>query len=128
MPIRGVRGATVAVEDQPESVLAAVRDLLVKVGQANPLLKSEDIASALFTVTDDLQSVFPAAAARQVGWEDVPLMCAREIRVPGSLPRCIRVLIHWNTDLPQSAVKHVYLGAATGLRPDLTSPSGLVEP
>ena len=119
MSIRGVRGATVASRDEPEAILSAARELLAALLKANPLMQVEDLASALFTVTCDLTAVHPAKAARQLGWEQVPLMCALEIPVPESLPHCIRVLLHWNTDLPQSAVRHVYLGAAASLRPDL---------
>jgi chorismate mutase len=119
MPIRGVRGATVASRDEPEVILTATRELLGALLVANPLLQLEELASAFFTVTGDLTAVHPAKAARQLGWEQVPLMCALEIPVPGSLPRCIRVLLHWNTDLPQSAIRHVYLGGAASLRPDL---------
>jgi chorismate mutase len=83
-------------------------------------LRSEDIASAFFTVTADLDATFPALAARQMGWQDVPLMCAREIDVPGSLRACIRVLLHVNTETPASAIKHVYLRGAIGLRENVT--------
>jgi chorismate mutase len=79
-----------------------------------------DLASAFFTVTEDLHSAYPSQAARELGWQHVPLICSREIPVPGGLPRCIRVLLHWNTDLPQHAIRHVYLGGAAELRPDLT--------
>ncbi len=119
MPIRGVRGATVASRDEPEAILSATRELLEALQDANPLMQVADLASAFFTVTSDLTAVYPAKAARQLGWEQVPLMCALEIPVPESLPRCIRVLLHWNTDLPQAAIRHVYLGAAASLRPDL---------
>lgn len=122
MPVRGIRGATDASHDQAEEVLAATQELLEAILLANPALKPADLASVLFTVTDDLQSVYPAQAARQIGWRDVPLMCAREIPVPGGLPRCIRVLLHWNTDLAQADVRHVYLRGAASLRPDLTAP------
>src|SRR5512139_1292298 len=98
MPVRGIRGAIDVVNDSPENVLSAVCELLEAILLANPALKPADLASVLFTVTDDLLSVFPAQAARQMGWGDVPLMCAREIPVPGGLPRCVRVLLHWNTD------------------------------
>ena len=121
MAVRGVRGATTVEKDDPEQILAAVRELLEAVLAANPTMRPADLASALFTLTDDLNSVYPAQAARQLGWHEVPLMCAREIPVPGSLPRCIRVLLHWNTRLPQSAVHHVYLRDAVRLRPDLAS-------
>jgi chorismate mutase len=121
MPVRGVRGATVADQDEPEAVLMATREMLQAILAANPEMHTSALASAFFTVTDDLSSAYPARAARQIGWEQVPLMCAREIPVPGSLPRCIRVLLHWNTDLPQSAVHHIYLKAAASLRPDLST-------
>jgi len=125
MPVRGIRGATVADADHPEAILSATRELLTRVCLANPSLQKENIASVLFTVTNDLQSCYPAQAARQLGWENVPLMCALEIPVPGGLNQCIRVLIHWNTDLPQEAIQSVYLGAAASLRPDInrTGPS-----
>jgi chorismate mutase len=119
MTIRGVRGATVASRDEPEAILSATRELLGALLQANPQLQIEELASAFFTVTGDLTTVHPAKAARQIGWSQVPLMCALEIPVPESLPFCIRVLLHWNTGLPQSAIRHVYLGAAASLRPDL---------
>jgi chorismate mutase len=119
MPVRGIRGATVVSQDQAEPILVATRELLAAIQLNNPTLNTADIASVIFTVTDDLQSVYPAKAARQMGWDMVPLMCAREIPVPGSLARCIRVLLHWNTDLPQEAIRSVYLGAAASLRPDL---------
>ncbi len=119
--MRGVRGATVVAEDTPEAILAATGVLLQAILAANPSLSPEDLASAIFTVTDDLRSAYPARAARQLGWTMTPLMCALEIPVPGSLPRCIRVLLHWNTSLPQSAIQHVYLGEAASLRPDLKS-------
>lgn len=121
MPIRGIRGATVANQDQAEVVLAATRELLQAICAANPQLQPDDLASAFFTVTGDLTSIYPAQAARQLGWVQVPLLSAREIDVPGGMPRCIRVLLHWNTDLPQSNVQHVYLGAAASLRPDLSA-------
>ncbi len=119
MRVQGIRGATVAESDQPESILAATRDLLSAILEANPALQTSDLASVLFTVTEDLCSAYPAQAARQLGWTHVPMMCMQEIPVPGSLPRCIRVLLHWNVDLPQTSIHHVYLGAASTLRPDL---------
>ncbi len=119
MAVRGIRGATVASRDDPEAILSATRDLLRAILEANPSLRAEDLASVFFTVTDDLAAIHPAQAARQLGWIDVPLMCAREIPVPGSLPRCIRVLLHWNTDIGQDAIRHVYVGQAASLRPDL---------
>ncbi len=119
MPVRGIRGATSVEQDQTDEILAATRELLLAIQEANLSLQAEDLASAIFTVSDDLRSVYPAQAARQLGWVQVPLLCTREIPVPGELPHCIRVLLHWNTDLPQSAIQHVYLRAAASLRPDL---------
>lgn len=121
MAIRGVRGATTAESDSPEAILVATRELLMAILERNPSLRPEDLASAWFTTTHDLCAVHPAKAARQLGWVNVPLMCALEIPVPGSLPRCIRVLLHWNTEKSQQEINHVYLGQATSLRPDLQS-------
>jgi chorismate mutase len=118
MPIRGIRGAIAVCKDEPVEVLAATRQLLKAISAANPSLQPEEVASILFTVTEDIRSAYPAKAARELGWNEVPMMCAREIPVPGGLPMCIRVLIHWNTELPQSEVQHAYLGAAASLRPD----------
>jgi chorismate mutase len=108
MSIRGIRGATTVTADEPESILQATRELLEEILNEN-------------TVTDDLVSTFPAQAARQMGWGLVPMMCAREIPVPGSLRRVIRVLVHWNTELKQNEVTHVYLRDAVKLRPDLVA-------
>jgi chorismate mutase len=119
MPVRGIRGATVAEADQPESILTATRELLSSILAANPTLQTSDLASVIFTVTEDLNSVYPAQAARQLGWTNVPMMCMQEIPVPGGLSRCIRVLLHWNTALTQESIQHIYLGAASRLRPDL---------
>jgi len=123
MAVRGVRGATVSEKDDPENILSATRKLLNAILTENPDMVLEDIASVLFTAADDLNSVYPAKAAREMGWNQVPLICAREIPVPGGLVGCIRVLIHWNTDKPQSEIRHVYLGAAASLRPDLSGKS-----
>ena len=120
MPVRGVRGAIDVSDDRPEEILYGTRELLSAMLEGNPELRSEDIASAIFTTTDDLNSAYPARAAREMGWNAVPMICSREIPVPGGLPRCIRVLLQWNTDLSQQAVRHIYLGGTAGLRPDLT--------
>jgi len=119
MFVRGVRGATVVSANQLDAIIAGTQELLAAILESNPDIRLEDIASAIFTVTDDLNAEYPAKAARQMGWMQVPMLCAREIPVPGSLPACIRVLIHWNTDRLQSQVHHVYLGEAASLRPDL---------
>ena len=121
MPIRGIRGATTVSADEPDLILQATRELLEEILTENEGMQPEDITSALFTVTDDLISTFPAQAARQMGWDLVPMLCAREIPVPNSLPRVIRVLVHWNTELTQSEIKHVYLHDAVKLRPDLVA-------
>lgn len=120
MSVRGVRGAVQVSEDRSEAILSATKELLNAILEANPALRVKDIASVFFSVTQDLQAAFPAQAARELGWVHVPMMCMCEIPVPNSLPRCIRVLLHWNTDLPQQAIRHVYLGGASSLRPDLS--------
>ena len=127
MSVRGIRGAITVDADQPDVILNATRELLIAIEKANPDLVVDDIASVWFTLTDDLSSAYPARAARDLGWAQTPLMCAREIPVPGGLPRCIRVLIHWNTNLPQLAIRHVYLGDAIHLRPDLNGADSFFE-
>jgi len=119
MPVRGIRGATVSTENSPEAIISASRDLLETIVKRNPTIVIEDIASIIFTVTNDLTSEFPAKAARDLGWNSIPLMCSVEIAVPDSLSKCIRVLLHWNTDLPQTSIRHIYLKEAAALRPDL---------
>ena len=117
MYCRGVRGATVADDNTASSILAATRVLLEHLVEANDI-DPADIASVFFTTSADLTAAFPAQAARDLGWMDVALMCAHEVDVPDGLPRCIRVLIHWNTDRGNSQIKHVYLGDAKALRLD----------
>jgi chorismate mutase len=119
MATRGIRGATTVVADERELILQATRELLEQIVQLNSRMKHEDLGSVVFTMTSDLNSAFPAQAAREMGWGLVPMMCAQEISVPGSLPKVIRVLLHWNTETPQAAIKHVYLRDAVRLRPDL---------
>lgn len=118
MSCRGIRGATTVETDLETAILAATRELLVRMVKANEVAVT-DIASALFTVTPDLAAVFPARAARELGWRHVPLLDAQEVPVPGSLPRCVRVLILWNTDRSQDEIRHIYLRDAGSLRPDL---------
>ena len=119
MTCRGVRGATTVDQNDREEILQATRQLLALLIRRNEIEKRE-VASAIFTTTPDLDAEFPALAARQLGWLEVPLLCGHEIAVPGSLPRCIRVLVHWNTDKPQDAIHHVYIRDAEQLRPDLS--------
>lgn len=115
---RGIRGATTVEENTAEQIDIATQEMLQMIIEENSL-KAEDIVSALFTVTLDLNAAFPAAAARKLGWQSVPLMCCTEIPVPGSLPFCIRVLLHVNTEKTQEEVRHVYLHKAVQLRQDL---------
>ncbi len=117
--IRGVRGAIRVERNTPEDILAATRELLLTVTEKNDLAV-EDIASAFFTVTDDLDAEFPAYAAREIGWEAVPLLCAREIAVPDSMSRVLRVLLHVNTTKTQDQIHHQYVGETARLRPDLS--------
>lgn len=121
MAIRGIRGATTVPADDPGLILQATRELLEAILEENEGMQPDDVGSAIFTVTDDLVATFPAQAAREMGWDIVPMLCAREIPVPGSLPRVIRVLVHWNTEVPQSEIRHVYLRDAVKLRPDLVA-------
>lgn len=119
MTCRGIRGAISVEANTSEAIVSATRELLERIVAANPL-RTEELASVIFTATPDLNATYPACAAREMGWVNVPLLCMQEMAVAGSLPSCIRVLVHWNTDLPASQIRHVYLGAAQKLRPDLT--------
>ena len=116
--IRAIRGATTADSDVPELIRAATRELLAEMTARNGLQPS-DVISAVFTVTSDLTSEFPARAARELGWLDVPLLCTMEIPVPGALSRCIRVLLHIGSERARASIEHVYLHGARVLRPDL---------
>jgi chorismate mutase len=118
MQCRGIRGATTVEANSRDEILLATRQLLALIIRLNEI-DDADVASALFSTTSDLDAEFPALAARQLGWLDVPLLCSHEISVPGSLRKCIRVLVHWNTDKPQAEIRHVYTGEAKRLRPDL---------
>ena len=115
---RGVRGATTADGNTREDILTASLQLLALLIRLNDI-DPEDVASAIFTVTRDLNAEFPALAARQLGWGHVPLLCSYEIDVPGSLARCIRVLVNWNTEKSQKEIVHPYIKQAKQLRPDL---------
>ena len=119
--VRGIRGATTVDVDEPGLVLSATGELLAAILSANQLEDFDAIVSAIFTTTSDLNSAFPAEAARELGMHQVPLLCASEIPVPGSMPRCIRVLLHVNTSKAQSEIVHVYLRDAQRLRPDVMS-------
>jgi chorismate mutase len=118
MLCRGVRGATTVEGNTREEILKGARELLALMIRRNGI-EPEDVASAIFSATRDLDAEFPALAARQLGWLEVPLLCMNEIDVPGSLQKCVRILINWNTDKTQDQIVHVYIKDAVTLRPDL---------
>lgn len=117
MQCRGVRGATTVNANTREAILQETSKLLALMIRFNDI-RPADVASAIFTMTTDLNAEFPALAARQLGWLDVPLLCTNEISVAGSLEKCIRILLHWNTDRSQTDITHVYVNDAIKLRPD----------
>ena len=117
MRLRALRGAVTVAENESEAILAATHDLVREVMERNEL-RSEDVVSCIFTCTEDLDAEFPAVAARRMGLSTVPLLCAREITVPGALPRVIRLLVHCYAD-PDTPPAHVYLREAVSLREDL---------
>ena len=123
--VRALRGATTVVEDTPEHVTPRVQELLTEIMRRNGL-ELDDVVSVIFTATADVVSMFPATAARGIGFGTVPLLCASEIPVPGSMPRCVRVLLHVVTERPRGDLRHVYLHGAEVLRDDL--PLGGDEP
>lgn len=120
MAIRGIRGATTVKVNGKKEIVSATEELLKKIVKANRL-KADDIASAVFSVTRDLDAEFPAVAARRLGWIYTPLLCTNEIGVPGSLKKCIRILLHVNSNTSQKNIKNVYLNGAKKLRPDLNT-------
>ena len=117
MRCRGIRGATTVEANSPEAILEATRELLAEMMRANDL-RVEEIASAFFTTTRDLNAEFPAVAANSMGFSDVALLCGHEMDVPGSLPMCLRILLHANTEKEPHQLAHVYLRGAKALRPD----------
>lgn len=117
MAIRGIRGATTAKANTPEAIRAATRELLEALVAANDL-QADDVASVIFSTTTDLTAEVPARAARELGWVQTGIMCLAEMDADGGLPRCIRVLVHWNTERRPDQIRHVYLHAAAALRPD----------
>lgn len=116
--LRGLRGATTCEVDTPDAISESVQELMIALMERNEL-EREDVVSVIFTTSPDLTSAFPAAAARGIGFGDVPLLCASEIDVPGSMPRCVRVLMHIYTPRERSEIHHVYLRNAQSLRDDL---------
>ena len=119
--LHAIRGAITVERDESPMLLAATRELLTAIADRNAM-RPHEIVSAIFTLTPDLTSEFPALAARQLGWTDAALLCTMEIPVPKALARTIRVLIHAEFDEPRTTVTHVYLGAAVALRPDRATP------
>jgi chorismate mutase len=117
---RGIRGATTVESNSKEGIVQATRELLQRMIAANGV-KEEDVSCAIFTATQDLNAEFPAVAARELGWSNVALLCEQEMNVPGSLPRCLRILLLWNTAKAVNEVVHVYLKGAKGLRPDIAT-------
>ncbi|HLH68346.1 MAG TPA: chorismate mutase [Candidatus Dormibacteraeota bacterium] len=122
MPVRGIRGATTADRNDVEAIVEATDELLRELVRLNGL-EVEEIAFAYFTTTRDLDAEFPALAARRLGWVTVPLLCGHEMEVqrpnPRSVSRCIRVLLLYNTDRPQRAMRHAYLRGARAIKEDL---------
>lgn len=116
--LRALRGATTLDEDTSKQVNDRVRALVGSMLERNGI-GHDDLVSILFTATDDVTSMFPAAAARSLGLGDVPLICASELGITGAMPRCIRVLMHFYTERTREALHHVYLEGARGLRDDL---------
>ena len=117
MPTRGIRGAITVEANTREAILLATRELLAAMLKANEI-DVDDVASAFFTTTLDLNAEFPALAAREMGWSHVALLCGHEMNVPGSLPMCLRILLLVNTGRPPGDIRHVYLREARVLRPD----------
>lgn len=124
---RGVRGATTIEQDTQQEILAATRELLTLLIEANGI-DPDDVASAIFTTTPDVTAEYPALAARQLGWTDVALLCGHEMNVPHGLQKCIRVLLHWNTTKSAQEIRHVYQKGAVNLRPDKVALQVLEDP
>lgn len=117
---RGVRGATTVEENSSQAILRGTRQLLALMVRENGI-EPEDVCSVFFSTTHDLDAEFPALAARQLGWLDSALICTNELDVPGSLRKCVRILIHWNTEKRLDEIVHVYIRDAARLRPDRNS-------
>ena len=126
MPCRGVRGAITIERNDAGEIVAATRRLLEQIVAANEMQPAQ-IASVIFTATPDVDAAYPARAARELGWLHVPLLCMQEMAVPGSLPLCIRVLVHWNTTRALEEINHIYLGRAQALRPDLAQSIAAID-
>jgi chorismate mutase len=123
MTVRGIRGAIDVSRDDGNEILSSTRKLLEAMVAANRV-KPEDVATAIFSLTPDLKSQFPAIAARQLGWTAVPLLCCAELDIPGAMERVVRILLLVNTRTPASKIRHQYLGNTHRLRPDLNGKAG----
>ena len=121
MSVRGIRGATSVDADVPEQIRDATQELIEEILKRNEITDFDDVISAVFTTTQDLVSAFPAEAARHIGMTTVPLLCALEIPVAGSMQKCVRILLHVNSDRKPADIEHVYLREAEKLRPDMKS-------
>lgn len=119
MAVRAVRGATQLDDDVRDHMLERVAEMVTDVMESNGL-EVDDFISVIFTATSDLHSEFPAYAARRLGFGEIPLICARELEIEGSMPRVVRMMAHVETDLPRADITHVYLHGAAALRRDLT--------
>ncbi len=117
MACRGIRGATTATTNTAEDILEVTAEMVIAIARLNDLAP-DDIASVIFTTTPDLNATFPALAAREVGWTEVPLICSHEMAVPGALSQAVRVLLHVNTSRSAAEIRHVYLNGARQLRPE----------
>ena len=118
MAVRAIRGAIQLAANERAAVLDAASELVTEVMSRNRLT-TDDVISVLFTATQDIDAEFPALAARKLGFQDVPLLCATEMNVPGSMPLVVRLMMHVETEQPRSAVQHVYLRGAMALRLDI---------
>ncbi|TDX53315.1 chorismate mutase [Orenia marismortui] len=116
--IRGIRGAITVMNNDKNEILSATKELLEEIVESNNI-DQDMIASVIFSMTSDLNQAFPAVAAREIGWTAVPLFCSQELEVEGALKKCIRVLIHYNTNKKADEIRHIYLREAKKLRPDL---------
>jgi chorismate mutase len=124
MMIRGVRGAITVEQNTPEAILSATKELLQAMIEANAI-EEDAVASVMFSSTPDLNAAYPARAARDLGWRQTALMGFQEMEVPDGLERCIRILVHWNTEKGLADLNHIFLREAAVLRPDLTAPDNL---
>jgi chorismate mutase len=118
MTVRAIRGATTVEQNDANEIIGETKKLLLEIAEKNNI-SEDDIISIIFTVTKDLDAAFPALAARQMGWTSISMLCSYEVDVPGSLKKCIRVMMHINSDKSNKEMNHIYMKGARVLRPDL---------